>query len=165
VSRGLAIAARPFAPILVVVRAPDLRRSQLALLSFGLAEWATWISMLIYAFRIGGTVATGVVALVQLTPAALVAPFASSLGDRFRRQDVAVATYIAGSLLMAATAAALFTRAPLPLIYGLAAGVTTSVTLSRPTNAALVATVARSPEELIAANVTTGMIQSASVLI
>jgi MFS family permease len=152
-------------PFVHVGGSPDLRRAELALLGFGVAEWATWIAMLIYAFHIGGAAATGLVALVQLAPSALVAPLASSIGDRFRRQDVMVATYLVQSALMAGAAAALLTKAPVPLVYALAAAVATSITLTRPTQAALVATVARSPQEMVAANVLSGTIQYVSVLV
>jgi len=161
----LKVAARPFLPFVDVARSPDLRRAELALLGFGMAEWATWIAMLIFAFHRGGAAATGLVALIQLAPSAVVAPFASSVGDRFRRQNVMVATYLVQSVLMGGTAAALLAKAPVAVVYALAAAVATSITLTRPTQAALVATIAKTVEELVAANVTAGTIQNVSVLV
>lgn len=117
----------------------------MALLGFGLGEWATWIAVLIFAFHVGGAAATGLVVLIQLTPSAVIAPFACALGDRFRRQHVMVATYVGQSMLMGATAAALLLQAPVPIIYTLAACVAVSITLTRPTQAGLVATIARTP--------------------
>src|SRR5215213_9181530 len=85
------------------------------------AERATWVSILAFAYGVGGAAATGLVAVVQLVPAALVAPLASVAGDRYRREWVLLGGYLAQSLSMLATAVALFTQAPVPLVYGLAA--------------------------------------------
>ena len=61
---------------------PDLRRLELAFIGFNMAEQRTWIAILVYAFLKGGATAAGLVALIQLAPAAVFAPIASSLGDR-----------------------------------------------------------------------------------
>ena len=100
---------------------PGLLRVELAFVGFNVAEWATWVSVLAFAYGVGGAAATGLVAVVQLVPAALVAPLAAVAGDRFRRERVLLAGYVAQALSMAATAAALIAEAPVALVYGLAA--------------------------------------------
>jgi Cyclic nucleotide-binding domain/Major Facilitator Superfamily len=144
---------------------PGLLRVELAFVGFNVAEWATWVSILAFAYQVGGAPATGLVAVVQLVPAALVAPLASIAGDRYRRERVLLAGYLAQAASMAATAAALLAGAPVPLVYGLAALAATAITITRPAQGALLPTLARSPDELTAANVASSWTESISVLV
>src|SRR5918911_287826 len=98
-----------------------LLRVELAFVGFSVAEWATWVAILAFAYQVGGAAATGLVAVVQLAPAALVAPLASVAGDRFRRERVLLGGYLTQAVSMGATALALLLGAPVPLVYGLAA--------------------------------------------
>ena len=143
---------------------PGLLRVELAFVGFNVAEWATWVSILAFAYGVGGAAATGLVAVVQLVPAALVAPVASIAGDRYRREWVLLGGYLAQALSMLATAVALVTDAPVPLVYALAALSATSITVTRPAQNALLPTLARTPDELTAANVASSWTESVSVL-
>ena len=154
--------------LLGVVRAvsgnPGLLRVELAFVGFNVAEWATWVSILAFAYQVGGAAATGLVAVVQLVPAALVAPLAAVAGDRFPRERVLLGGYLAQAVAMGATGLALLAAAPVPLVYGLAALAATSITLTRPAQGALLPSLARTSDELAAANVASGWTESVSVL-
>ena len=141
---------------------PDLRRVELAFIGFNAAELGTWIAILVFAYEAGGAAAAGAIGVVQLIPAMIFAPFASLLGDRYRRERVLLAGYLIEALAMGMTAVALMVEAHVLVVYALAALTATSVTLTRPAQGSLLPSLARTPEELTAANAAAGWIESLS---
>ena len=76
-----------------VLRTPSLRRVLLAFFIFNTTEWATWVAILVWAFDTGGAGSAGLIAVVQLIPATLAAPFAAVIGDRLRRDHALAVGY------------------------------------------------------------------------
>jgi MFS family permease len=151
------------AALAVSVRNPDIRRVELAWGSAITAEWAHFVAFGVFAYEQGGASAVGIAGLVRLLPAAIVAPFAASLGDRFRREHFLLAMSLVGSLALGASAAAAYAGAVV-LVFAFAALFGLACTLIRPTLQALLPSLARTPEELIASNAATSTVESLGTL-
>jgi MFS family permease len=157
-------AAQAVSALGAAVRNENVRRVELAWGAAIAAEWAHFVALGVYAYEQGGASAVGLAGLVRLLPAAALAPFAASLGDRFRRERLLLAMSLLGSAALAASAAAAFAGEPV-LVFAFAAFVGLSSTLIRPALQALLPSLARTPEELIASNVATSTIESVGTLV
>ena len=160
----MARAAQVVAALGAVVRNENIRRVELAWGAAIGAEWAHFVALGVYAYEQGGASAVGLAGLVRLLPAAALAPFAASLGDRFRRERLLLAMTLLGSAALAGSAAAAFADQRV-LVFAFAALVGLSSTLIRPTLQALLPSLARTPGELIASNSATSTVESVGTLI
>jgi MFS family permease len=146
------------------VRNAEVRRVELAWGAAIFAEWAHFVALGVFAYEDGGASAVGVAGLVRLLPAAVIAPFAASLGDRFRRERFLLAMTLVGLVALAGSALAFFLSAEF-LVYAFAALLGLATTLIRPTLQALLPSLARTSEELIASNGATSTIESLGTLV
>ena len=145
-------------------RNDNVRRLELAWGAAIAAEWAHFVALGVFAYEEGGTAAVGIAGLVRLLPAAAVAPFAASFGDRFRRERFLFALTLLGAAALAASAAAAFADNRV-LVFAFASVVGLVATLTRPALQALLPSLARTPEELIASNGATSTIESVGTLV
>ena len=146
------------------VRNPDVRRVELAWGAAIAAEWAHFVALGVFAYEEGGASAVGIAGLIRLLPAAVVAPFAASLGDRFPRERFLLAMMLVGSVALGASAAAFYADSVV-FVFASAALLGLAVTLIRPALQALLPSLARTPEELIASNGATSTIESLGTLV
>ena len=143
-----------------VLSSPPLRRLQLAWVGSILGGWAYLVALGVYAYDQGGATAVGIVGLVRLIPAAIAAPFTSSLVDRFPRVPVMVSSDLVRCALMLAAAGTIASDGPAAVVYTLVAFSTVAGTLFRPAKSALLPLLVRTPSELTAANVTSSTLES-----
>jgi MFS family permease len=139
---------------------PDLRRLELALAALVVGQWSYTVVVAVYAYHQGGAPAVGLVGLVRMLPAAFAAPFTALLADRYRRQRVLLVAALLEGLGVGVTAAAVIGGEPSLFVYAITAGVQLATTAAVPARAALIPSIARSPEELTAANVAATTIDS-----
>jgi MFS family permease len=146
------------------LRNPDVRRVQLAWGGAIAAEWAHFVALGVFAYEDGGAAAVGIAGLIRLAPAAVLAPFAASFGDRFPRERFLLVMTLVASIALSGSAVAAFADTA-PVVYGFAALFGLTTTLIRPTLQALLPSLARTPEELIASNGATSTIEGLGTLL
>lgn len=161
---GLVVAVPSTRSVLLsALRNSGLRRAIAAFFFFNAAEWATWIAILVWAFNRGGATDAGLIALAQLVPAAIVAPFGSVIGDRMPRNRALALGYGLQSLTMMATGIALASAVSPWLIALMSSAAACAITLTRPVHNAALTDLARSPEELTAANSASSLVQGVAL--
>ena len=128
------------------------------------AFWSFAISLGVYGFDHGGAVAVGVVALVRLAPGAIASPFAGLLSDRFSRRAVMIGSGLAISVVLVAATIVAATDAPGGFI-ALAGLFTVAISGYAPAESALLPLLAKTPQELSAANVTHSTMESTGFLL
>jgi MFS family permease len=89
-----------------------------------------------------------------MVPAAVALPFGSIVTDRYARHRVLVVVYTAQAVLLAGVAATIAADGPRALVFILVVLVGVAAAPCRPAQLAITPVIARSPEELVAANVT-----------
>lgn len=145
-------------------RNPQLRRAQAAFFGAWTAEWAVTVVLAVYAYGRGGAREVGVVALVRVLPAAVVAPLATQYADRWPREKVLVAVSVVRSASIALAAWALYTDGPALALYALVTVSSAAAVLFRPVHSALLPSLCDTPTELAGANVVRGALDSAATL-
>jgi MFS family permease len=152
--------AESFRAMRDVYRNRALRSLELAWTGSIIGSWAYAIALIVYAYRHGGASAVGLLGLIRWLPAAFAAPLAAVLGDRYPRVRVMLGTDLLRALALAGMTACVLTSAPAEVVYGLASAVAVITTGFQPAQSALLPSLARTPEELTAANVSSSTIES-----
>ena len=147
------------------MRNASLLRLELAFAAFNGAEMAVWICLLVYAYSVGGATAAGVMALVQLIPCIVLAPYIGALADRRRPGRVLLVGYLVQAAAMAAVASAMALDVPAWVVFALAPVINLGITVPRPAQSALLPSIVRRPLELTAANVVSSWAENGSVLV
>jgi MFS family permease len=140
-----------------VLRNGAIRRIEIAWTAGIAADGAFLVILLVVAYDAGGALGAGVLGAIRVVPSIVSAPFAPRLVMRFQGDRVLAAINVLRSVGAIATAAVVATELPTELTYVLAAVVAGAGSLVRPIQTALLPAFARSPRELVAANVASSM--------
>jgi predicted MFS family arabinose efflux permease len=143
-----------------VFRNPNLRRLQFAWIGSIAGQYSYSIALAIFAYRHGGAAAVGVIALIRTVPAAVLGPFVSGLGDKFPRERVMLGADLTRAVLVGAIAIVTFAHLPWTVVFAIAAFGPICGMAFQPAQASLLPSLARTPEELSAANVSSSTIES-----
>ena len=143
-----------------VARNRGLRRLALAFAGSEVGAWGYSIALTVLAFRADGAAGVGLLTFVLMAAPAAASPFTSLLGDRYDRVTVLITADLVRVALMAAAAVIVFTDGPLAIVYAIAGLASIASTAFRPAQAALVPSLAASPQELTASNVVSSTIES-----
>ena len=127
---------------------------------FTLIEYSVWLGVLVYAYSRGGATVAGLVAIAQLIPAAVAAPFMAAIADRRSPVFLLAGGYLAQAVLLAAATVAVAAGAPV-VVYAVAVIAGVAVAGTRPAQATLIPSVATTPDQLTAANVLVGWVEAA----
>jgi MFS family permease len=107
----------------------------------------------------------GIAALARLLPGALAAPFGGLIGDRSSRRTVLVISALGNTALLGVAAAAAAADAPVVVVFVLAGLSTVAISPYVPADGALMPLVARTPQELSAANVAHSLLDNMGFLV
>src|SRR5439155_6525110 len=148
-----------------VFRSPELRRLQLAWGGFYVCEWTSFVALSIYAYRVGGAGAVGLLGLVRMLPSTLGVLAGTALADRTRRERVLLAVQLIRAATLGIAAIVLAVGGPTATVFLLAALTSVAGAAYRPSHLAVVPFLATTPRELVATNVSASTFEGIAVLI
>lgn len=119
---------------------------------YDLVDIAIWIAIILYAYDKGGVELAGIVAVVQLIPAAFIGPALVGLGDRLPRGTSVLLSHAGVAAATVATTVAILASAPVAVVVTCSALATIAVAVVRPFHFASLPMLARTPEDLVSAN-------------
>src|SRR5687768_3267798 len=121
--------------------------------AFGIAaDTGLLVVLLVVVYLRDGVVAAGVLGAVRMVPAVLSGMLAGAILERFRAKRLLLALGVTRTLAATLCAFVIATDGPSLLLFALAAIAAAAAAPVRPTLATLMPAVARSPAELVAAN-------------
>jgi hypothetical protein len=135
---------------------PDLRRLQTSWMAVNAGQWAYLVTNLVVAYQIGGAAATGLLGVASFAAPAVVAPFAGVPAARWRPERVLATVTALRVLAIALTVGLIALDGPIVLLVPLVVLESGAGAIGRSLQIALQPLLARSPAELVAANVAAG---------
>lgn len=148
-----------------VAASTEIRRAEGAWMLGWTGEWAWLVALFVFAYDRGGVPLVGALGLLRTLPAALLAPALSSLADHWPRRRVLLAVHAGRAALIGMAAIAALGGWPLVVVLLVAALDGLLAVLHRPSHMAMMPSLARSPEDLVAANVASSTLEAVGTLL
>lgn len=139
-----------------------LRRMLAAYLLFNLAEWANWIALLVWAYDQDGVRGSSAIALVQLLPAAVVAPVIAGRLGRMRGPRALRLGYAVQGLAAVVLGTVTLVEGNVVVVAALAAVYSCAVTATRPVHHSLLPEISDTTSDLAAGNAGSGWTEAAA---
>ena len=115
-------------------------------------EFATWLAILLVAYREGGPTLVGVASVVMLVPAIVLIPLAAGIGDRMRRSRALALTHATVASTAALTGVLLLVEAPFWAVLVVGTLLNVAVGVARPMHFAMLPLLATGPADIVRAN-------------
>lgn len=144
---------------------PRLRRMLAAYLLFNIAEWATYIALLVWAYEQDGVRGSTAIALVQLVPAAVAAPVLAGRLARLRAPRALRFGYAAQGVAGLVLGTAILADAHVAVVAVFAAIYSCALTCTRPVHNSLLPEISDTTSELTAGNAGSGSVEAAATFL
>ena len=129
------------------------------------AEYGALVAVSVYAYTAGGTRAVALFGVLRILPALVLTPVVTSVADRVPRERLLSWTVRVRTAALALICAAILADVPLLVVLLLAGLESAFLGVHRPAQNALVPWLARTPEELTAANVLSSLLEGTAVFV
>jgi Major Facilitator Superfamily/Cyclic nucleotide-binding domain len=147
-----------------VLRNPALRRLQVAWAASMTGNVAYLVTLSVVAYRHGGgATGVGLLMLLRMAASAVFSPFTAIVADRASRRRVMITTDLVRALLVLLLAWEVRDSASVAVLFATACLIAVVATAFRPAQASLLPALARTPEQLTAANAVAVTIESAAI--
>ena len=129
------------------------------------AEYGALVAISVYAFTQGGARAVALFGVLRILPALLLTPVVTSMADRVARERLLLWATLVRAAALALVCVAVLADLPLLVVLMLAGLESAFLGIHRPAQNALLPWLARTPEELTAANVLSSLLEGIGVFV
>jgi MFS family permease len=143
----------------------DLGLLGLARVGTAFAGWCFAIALGVYGFEAHGATGVALVALIRFAPGAVASPFAGLLIDRYPRRTVLLLSSLAMGAVLAGAAIAATLDAPTGVVFAFPALFAIAACAYGPAESALLPSLAQTPQELSASNVTHSAMENSGFIL
>lgn len=148
-----------------VLAVAGIRRLQAAWFGGVSANYGALVAVSVYAFAESGARAVALFGVLRILPALVLTPIVTSVADRVPRERLLFWTVSVRAAALALVCAAIVAELPLLIVLLLAGLESAFLGVHRPAQNALLPWLARTPDELAAANVVSSLLEGTAVFV